>query len=117
MTTSSRSFLCLWCKAQKTREEMRGRSGGTGPVPSTCAACRTGNPGLSWCKHHDHPHPIAEFPVRRGRPDLICMAAAYVVYEQPAKRTCPWCGQEKTNAEMKGAHGIKGYPPTTCAAC
>lgn len=117
MPSSDRLFLCLWCKAQKPREEMRGRRGGTGPVPSTCFDCRIANPTLSWCKHHDEPHPLDRFHMQNGRPDLLCMAAAYEVYGKPTTQTCPWCGERKTNAEMKGASGVKGYPPATCASC
>lgn len=98
---------------------MRGQAGGTGPVPLICHNCRTGNPDQSWCKFHEAPHPIEQFPRRVNRPsiELFCFEAAYQIYEKPKTRTCPWCGQEKTNAEMKGVANQKGYPPTACHDC
>jgi len=99
---------------------MRGQASGTGPVPLICHGCRTGNSGLSWCKFHETPHPVEKFPRRANRLteiDLVCHEAAYQLYEAPKVRTCPWCGEEKTNAEMKGATNRKGYPPSTCYAC
>jgi hypothetical protein len=112
-------YRCPWCDQDRTRAEMRGQAGGTGPVPLTCSACRTGNPDQSWCRYHGEPHPIERFPRRANRPsiELFCHEAAYQMYEAPPTRTCPWCGQRKTNAEMKGVANQKGYPPTTFHDC
>lgn len=97
---------------------MRGQAGGTGPVPSLCADCRATNPKMSWCRAHDEAHPIDQFNRRAGRlPNRDCMRAEYQRYESPAEYTCAWCEQLRTSAEMKGAVGVKGYPPATCAAC
>ena len=112
-------YRCPWCGEFRSREEMRGRVGGTGPVPCTCQRCRDDNPDLAWCKYHGVAHPITDFPRREGRgPEAMCHRAAYEKYEAPDTRVCPWCGERKTVPEMKGhPPGTRGKAPTTCHSC
>lgn len=110
--------LCLWCDQWKPEDEMRsGPKGLEGRPTSICRGCRDGNPGLSWCKFHGEAHPIERFHCQGGKPELICMAAAYQVYEKPSLQTCVVCGETKTNAEMKGKSGVRGSPPPFCHDC
>lgn len=49
----------------------------------------------------------------------MCHRAAYLVYESPETKTCPWCGRRKTIDQMKGpgAAGVRGKSPSACYEC
>lgn len=84
---------------------MRGGDRVGGAVPSTCADCRKGNPGLRWCNYHNAAHPFDAFVIdREGNPQgKYCKDARTLLYgEKLPVRTCVKCEQTKSPIMFAG---------------
>jgi hypothetical protein len=115
----ARMYTCAWCGGKKLIHEMRNPESSRGKTPSTCYACREGNPDLGWCDFHAASHPIARFrPHGRGRPgfqneclDALALKAARARNKPP--RSCPACQTVQESWFFRGGQSKSA----TCRSC
>lgn len=115
----ARMYICAWCGGKKLIHEMRNPGSSRGKTPSTCYACREGNPGLGWCDFHDAAHPIAKFrPHSAGRPGYmnVCLDAQALKSARDRNkppRSCPACETVQESWFFRGGQSKSA----TCRDC